>query len=219
MQERFRREQFDLLHFEEHNMLELALFYCIPRQDTNEIAHRLIDAFGSLAGVLDAPYEDLLQVKGISEYAATYLKLLPALFRGYAQSEALHSVPVLDSSEKAKAYFTPRFVGRTEEVVLAAFLDAKNRVKSCELLHRGTVSSATVNVRRLTEYAVRCQADGVILAHNHPDGTAEPSPEDIMTTDAINYALKLIGIRLVDHIIVAQDGALSLADIHVLQKD
>lgn len=217
LRDRFRKEGCDLDHFEPHNTLELLLFYCAPQKDTNELAHLLIDEFGSISGVFDAPYEELIKVNGVGEYTATFLKMIPALFRVYEQDRVKDEV-VLDSAEKAGRYFGPKFIGRTEELVFAACLDSECKVKCCEVVNHGTVSAATVNVRKIAEYAMKYNATNVIIAHNHPYGLAVASPEDIMTTDAIYYALQLIGIDLTDHIIVAKDKAVSLAEIGVIKK-
>ena len=217
LRDRFRKEGCDLDHFEPHNTLELLLFYCAPQKDTNELAHLLIDEFGSISGVFDASYEELIKVNGVGEYTATFLKMIPALFRVYEQDRVKDEV-VLDSAEKAGRYFVPKFIGRTEELVFVACLDSECKVKCCEVVNHGTVSAATVNVRKIAEYAMKYNATNVIIAHNHPYGLAVASPEDIMTTDAIYYALQLIGIDLTDHIIVAKDKAVSLAEIGVIKK-
>ncbi len=217
LRERFRQEGCSFDHFEQHNALELMLFYCVPQKDTNELAHRLLDEFGSISSVFDAPVEELLKVNGVGEYAAIMIKTIPAMFRVYEQDRAKVEA-TLDSAEKAGAYFIPKFIGRTEEIVFAACLDSTCRVKHCELINHGTVSAATVNVRKIAECAMKYNATNVIIAHNHPYGLAVASPEDIMTTDAISYALELIGIRLTDHIIVAKNSIVSLAEIGVIKK-
>ncbi len=217
LRDRFRREGYDLDHFEPHNILELMLFYCAPQKDTNELAHLLIDEFGSISGVFDAPYEELVKVSGVGEYTATFIKTIPALFRVY-ETDRLKDEAVLDSAQAARRYFIPKFIGRTEELVYVACLDSECKVKCCEIVSHGTVSAAAVNVRKIAEYAMRYNAANVIVAHNHPYGLAVASPEDIMTTDAICYALQLIGIVLTDHIIVANDQALSLAEAGVIKK-
>ena len=217
IRDRFRKEGCDLDHFEPHNILELVLFYCTPQKDTNQLAHLLMDEFGSLSGVLDAPCEELMKVNGVGEYTATFLKMIPALFRVYEQDRIKDDM-ILNSAAKAKNYFIPKFIGRTEKLVFVACLDSEGKVKCCEIVNHGTVSAATVNVRKIAEYVMRYNATNVVIAHNHPYGLAVASPEDIMTTDAIYYALQLIGIDLTDHIIVAKDNAVSLAEIGVIKK-
>ena len=194
--QRFLREGLD--GFDEHNILELLLFYAIPRKDTNELAHRLMDDFGSLAGVLDASAQELQQVEGVGENTAGFLKLLPDL--------------CLASTEQAGRFLLPRYIGRQEETVLLTCLDGKCRVLSCTVLHKGSLNSSEVNVRKLLTAALKHNAAAVILAHNHPGGVALPSPEDLSTTARIKAALEAADIRLLDHIIVADHDFVSLAD-------
>lgn len=133
--QRFLREGLD--GFDEHNILELLLFYAIPRKDTNELAHRLMDDFGSLAGVLDASAQELQQVEGVGENTAGFLKLLPELTRVYYSQKQQDLC--LASTEQAGRFLLPRFIGRQEETVLLTCLDGKCRVLSCTVLHRAAL--------------------------------------------------------------------------------
>ena len=205
--QRFLEE--DLDNFEPHNVLELLLFYAIPRKDTNELAHVLMDTFGSLKGVFDAPYEELIKVTGIGPNTAALLKLVPSLTRTYYSSDA-RSV-ILDTSEKSGEYFLPYYIGQTEEVVRLACLDAGGKVISNQILHRGSAKAAEVNIRKIVNIALRNNAMGVILAHNHPGGLPLPSEEDVATTKSIREALMPMGILLMDHIIVAGQDYVSMA--------
>lgn len=206
--QRFLREGLD--GFDEHNILELLLFYAIPRKDTNELAHRLMDDFGSLAGVLDASAQELQQVEGVGENTAGFLKLLPELTRVYYSQKQQDLC--LASTEQAGRFLLPRFIGRQEETVLLTCLDGKCRVLSCTVLHKGSLNSSEVNVRKLLTAALKHNAAAVILAHNHPGGVALPSPEDLSATARIKAALEAADIRLLDHIIVADHDFVSLAD-------
>jgi DNA repair protein RadC len=205
--QRFLEE--DLDNFEPHNVLELLLFYAIPRKDTNELAHVLMDTFGSLKGVFDAPYEELIKVTGIGPNTAALLNLVPSLTRTYYSSDA-RSI-ILDTSEKSGEYFLPYYIGQTEEVVRLACLDAGGKVISNQILHRGSANAAEVNIRKIVNIALRNNAMGVILAHNHPGGLPLPSEEDVATTKSIREALMPMGILLMDHIIVAGQDYVSMA--------
>ena len=205
--QRFLEE--DLDNFEPHNVLEMLLFYAIPRKDTNELAHVLMDTFGSLKGVFDAPYEELIKVTGIGPNTAALLKLVPSLTRTYYSSDA-RSI-ILDTSEKSGEYFLPYYIGQTEEVVRLACLDAGGKVISNQILHRGSANAAEVNIRKIVNIALRNNAMGVILAHNHPGGLPLPSEEDVATTKSIREALMPMGILLMDHIIVAGQDYVSMA--------
>ncbi len=205
---RFLSEGLD--SFSDHVVLELLLFFSIPRQDTNEIAHKLLDRFGSLPGVLDAPHAELVKVEGIGANSATLLNLIPQLSRVY-NTKRLEDV-CIDSTEKAGRFLLPRFIGRNEETVFMVCIDSKCRVLGTTLLHEGSVNSADINIRKLIETALRFNAVGVILAHNHPGGVALPSPEDLNTTYRIKNAIEPVGIKFIDHIIVADGDFVSLAD-------
>lgn len=205
---RFLEEGLD--GFSPHNILELLLFYAVPRKDTNELAHTLLDAFGSLSGVLDAPVAELTAVPGVGERTAALLHLMPQLARTYL-SDREREVCV-NSTEKAGQYLLPRFVGRNEETVFMISVDGKCRVLATTLLHKGSINSAEVSLRNIVASALRHNAAGVILAHNHPGGVALPSPEDLNTTRRIGEALRPVGVRLIDHIIVADGDYVSLAD-------
>lgn len=210
LKKRFLQEGLD--RFEMHNVLELLLFFGVPYQDTNETAHNLLKEFGSFSAALDAPYEALLEVKGISEHSATLLKMVPELSRLYQQDKQQH-IKVLDTSRKIGEFFLPKFIGRTEEVVYILCLDNSLRVLNCQMLFHGTINAASVSIRKIAETAFRYQCANVVIAHNHPAGQAVASNEDIITTDSINYALKLTGIKLLDHIIVADNKYISMAEL------
>ena len=192
-------------------VLELLLFYVIPRKDTNPIAHRLLTQFGSLSAVLDAPVEALAQVDGVSETAASLLHLIPALSRRYLIDRSSFE-RILDTTEKAGAYLVPYFFGARDERVYLLCLDAKCKVLDCRLLSVGGVNTAAVSVRKIVEAALSCNATSVVLAHNHTSGLALPSAEDEATTRRIAAALDAVGILLADHIIVADDDYVSMAD-------
>lgn len=209
VRERFRSEGLDSFH--EHQVLELLLFYCISRRDTNPLAHTLLDRFGSLSAVLDAPYEELLRVDGVSEGTATFLSLMAPLSRYYQVNHAQQS-KVLTRIEDCWNYLVPLFYGRRNEIVYMICLDAKCRLLGCRELGEGSVNSAAVPVRKIVEYALAVNASTVVLAHNHPSGLAVPSQEDIHATERVAAALDAVDITLADHIVVAEDDFVSLKE-------
>lgn len=202
--------------FAEHNVLELLLFYAVPQRDTNLLAHKLIEKFGSLAGVLDAPAEELCQVDGVGRNMAVLLTMMPQLFRRYKLSGLSTGQP-LNTIEKAGAYLLPRFIGLRNEVVYLLCLDAKCKPLCCRQLFEGTVNIAQINTRKVVETALSMNASSVILAHNHLSGVALPSQEDEMTTLRVAAALDAVGVALADHIIVADDDFVSLAQSGLLK--
>ena len=207
LKDRFLEE--GLEHFTDVQVLELLLFYCIPRQDTNPLAHALIDHFGSLAQVLEAPAAELEKVKGIKTNAATFLSLMNQVGRYYLVNRSQKNV-ILPTIEKCGDYLTSYFYGRRNEAVYLLCLDAKCKVRCCKLLGEGSVNSAGISIRRIVETALGVGATTVVLAHNHPSGIALPSPEDIQTTYRVAAALNAVEIALADHIVVADDDYVSM---------
>ncbi|OPX85333.1 MAG: hypothetical protein A4E53_03551 [Pelotomaculum sp. PtaB.Bin104] len=206
---RFLAEGLDA--FEDHQVLELLLFYSIPYRDTNELAHRLIKEFGSLANVLEADPRELCRRHGVKENTAVLLSLLPQLARRYFKDK-WGGKPELNSSSKAGEYAVSLFIGRSYEAFYVVCLDAQNRVNYAALVQEGTINEAAVYPRLVVEAALRHQANCVILAHNHPGGTRRPSEADIQVTKKIVTALGSIGVHVADHIIVAGEGYYSFAE-------
>jgi DNA repair protein RadC len=202
-------------NFEDHQILELLLFYAIPMKDTNALAHRLIGHYGSLAGVFDANPRDLSALVGVTENTALLLCLIPALARRYQQGK-LAPKAVLGSTTAAGEYAVSLFTGRLNEVFYVICLDSQNKVNQATLLHEGTINEAPVYPRLIVETALRHQAASIILAHNHPGGSQRPSQADLDVTRRIRQATEAIAIPVVDHIIVAGDGYYSFAENRVL---
>lgn len=194
--------------FADHELLEMLLYYAIPRRDTNELAHRLLKQFDSLQGVLAASEEELACVKGMGQQAALLVALVPTLCRRAAQSTKER---ILNSVDSCGEYFTELLSGSRKEMLWQVCLDGKGKVLSSRCLAQGDVSMAAVSVRQVVEHALRAGAVGVVLAHNHPSGVALPSQEDIATTRLIRDALRTMNIQLVDHIVVADGDYVSMA--------
>lgn len=197
--------------FADHEILELLLYFAIPRRDTNETAHLLMERYGSLPAVLSAPVEDLQKVPGIGENAAILLRLVPQVYKKARLAE-VGAETVLNSAERAGAYLLECFAGERNEVIYLLCLDRKGKLLACKRLGEGGVSSADLNLRALVEIALMTSASAVILSHNHPSGIALPSGDDYRTTDTVRAALEPIGVSLTDHIIVADGDFVSLAD-------
>ena len=187
--------------FEQHEILEMLLFYAIPRKNTNDIAHRLLEACGSLSAVFDAPIDILMQ-QGLSYNAAVLLHMIPDLSRAY-QSDKFDNEEKIITDENIGKKMVHLFAGKNEECVYAFFLDAKGKEKYSGIISKGDASSAPLFSKDIVSIAARCKAVTVIIAHNHPSGVAFPSRADLEATADIADALDTIGIHLADHIIVA----------------
>lgn len=200
LKERFLKTGLD--GFTDVQVLELLLFYCIPRQDTNELAHRLLEQFGSLSRTMEADVEQLKKVDGIGDNAATFLKLIPAAGRYYGMDRVRCKEQPLHTLEACGEYLEPYFLGRTNEMVYLLCLDAKGEVLSCRQVGEGGINSASVSIRSIVEQALSVKASTVVLAHNHPSGIALPSNEDIMTTRRVAAALDAVDVVLADHLVM-----------------
>ena len=192
------------------NLLEYLLFYSIPRKDTNEIAHNLLDAFGSLNGVLNASYEQLLEVEGMGENSALLISLIPGICRRYVESGEGKKIN-LSEPEDVVNYIKTKYYGENKEVFYLLCLDALGNLINCCKLGEGTAETVLFDKRSVLETAFRNKADTVIFAHNHPNGVAAPSKTDMDTTGEFVLLFRKVGIRLADHIIIAGNDAISLA--------
>ena len=204
--------------FTEVQILELLLFYVIPQKDTNPIAHALLDRFGTLSKVLDAPMPKLMEVEGIKKNAATFLRLMSAVSRSDAISRSKEET-CLTTIDACGKYLKSFFVGRKNETVFLLSLDAKLKVLACRQVGEGSINYASVPIRRVVEMAIEDGATTVILAHNHPSGIAIPSDEDVHTTRRLAAALATIDIRLVDHIVVADQDYVSMVESNIRFDD
>lgn len=208
LKERYHREGLD--NFEDHNVLELLLFFGIPYKDTNNLAHELLNRFGSLSGVLEASREELMSVNGIGENAATLFNLIPALSRKYLEDKVDEKAP-MNSCSAVGNYLIAKYRFRQDELFSMICLDQSCRLRSWEIISSGTINVTAVNSRKVIEAAMKTSANAVILAHNHPNGLAIPSGDDIKSTIALVEALNIIGVRVLDHIIISGDDFVSLA--------
>ncbi len=187
--------------FQDHEILELLLFYALPRRDTNKIAHELIIRFHSLSGVFDADINDLKQVEGVAEGAAVFLKMMPDVFKAYEMSK-VDNRKCFYRSKELKTYLKNLYINEVVEKVYVICLDTKDRVICAEPIQRGTTREVIFEPRDVVEAAIRNRSDTIIIVHNHPDGNELPSNEDIYTTDYLKTALRGLKIELRDHYIV-----------------
>ena len=197
----------------DHNLLELLLFYSIPRKDTNELAHTLLSTFGSLNGVFDASYEQLMEVEGIGESSALLLSMVPSICRKYVEGTVSGKIN-LSEPESACNYVVKKYYGNNKlEIFYMLCLDTAGNLINCCKLSEGNSGTVVVDKRIMLETALRNRADKVIFAHNHPNGVAAPSREDLVLTSDFGSLLNSAGIRLADHIIVAGGDYISLASL------
>lgn len=208
MREKFNKQEFSNMH--PHEIMEMLLYYCVPRKDTNELAHELIDHFGSFTAVFEASVDELMKVPGITYNGATLIKMILPLSHAYHE-ESAKAKSLNDPSECGK-YFVEMYSGVLNERVMAIYLDNRCRVLCSEQVCEGDVSEVVVNFRKIVETAMKYpKTAAVVVAHNHPGGIPLPSKSDIDATQELVKTLSSIGVNLIDHIIVAGEEYTSMA--------
>ena len=202
LRERYIKEGID--NFEAHQILELMLFYAIPRKDTNELAHRLLNRFGSLTAVFEAPVKELMQVEGIGNGAAIFLNMISQIKRKY-DLDKLNEKVYLNSTSDAGEYAVKLFCGRLYECFYVINLNSQNKVINAQKICEGTINEVVVYPASVVKSALQNNATKVIIAHNHPGGKLSPSLDDLNVTRVLKDALAVVDIKLAEHIIVADD--------------
>ncbi len=215
LRERFLKS--GLAGFAEHETVELLLTLAIPRADVKQPAKALLERFGSLRGVMDAPLAELQSVAGVGEAAAVALQVVRALATLYLQ-EVSEGAEVFRDPERLGDFRRMRIGALRHEVFAVAYLDSGYRLlrNGVETLQEGTIDRAAVYPRRVVEAALKRQAAALVLAHNHPNGSVEPSEHDKVLTRAIVLAAETIGLRVADHLIVSPQETFSFREAGLL---
>lgn len=198
----------------DYEVLELALSYAIPRKDTKPIAKELLGRFKTLNGVLDADRKDLQSVNGLSKHSSLFLNLLKDISILYME-KGIYNRELLSSPQVVYDYLKVSLKGLADEEFSMLFLDGRNQLISMETLKTGTVNRAVVFPRKVVECALYHHAVGVIIAHNHPSGSLEPSVEDQDITRAIKEALRTVDIALLDHVIIGGNEYFSFKENNI----
>jgi DNA repair protein RadC len=185
-------------------------------QNAPDFARELLKEFKGLRGLDRAHIEDLKKVPGIGIAKAAQIKAAFELGKR-VQSKRLTSIS-FESSSAVAAHFRPRFVNARQEIAIAILLNGQNQLIEEKVVADGTPTQATVYVRRVLEEALRASAAAFVLVHNHPSGNSEPTSGDDETTRDLERAARLIGLLLLDHIIIGEDGHYSYADSGRLQE-
>ena len=195
----------------EHELLEILLFYAVPRRDTNEIAIKMIKKFGTLSGLCDADVKDIANVCDVKENIALLISLVSKISnRNESEKAKNHKAIKINSPENAGRHAIELFRGAKYEQFYLICLNSQKWINYSALVQEGTINEVAVYTRLIVELALRHKAHSVILSHNHPGGSLTPSKEDIDMTRAIEAALETINIIVNDHIIVSGDQFVSL---------
>jgi len=193
-----------------HKWLELLLFYCIPQVDTNELAHKLIDTYGSLGGVLEAPFEELLQFPRLTENNIPLLKMIIPIARQCAleKSEELLKISKPDNIGH---FIISKYYGLTKERFSVTLISQSGKITDFKFLSEGDISEVGISMRNLIQYVIQKNCFCVVVAHNHPNGLALPSKADIDATIKLRDALSAVNVKLLDHLIISGKDYVSLA--------
>lgn len=214
--------QYGLESFDDHQVLEMLLYHAIPRGDTNETAHLLLERFGTFRELLEATPEELQSVEGVGESSAVLLKLVQEVSRRYHIARATRRVQ-LSTTAAIGRFVLPLFIGKREENIYLLCLDAAKTVIYSKMLMTGNSTNAPLDIPKLLSIVSSVHAKYVVLAHNHPSGCAMPSDADMLTTIQLKKALNQIGVRLLDHLVIADPtnsdepagDYISMADSHL----
>ena len=197
--------------FADHEALELLLYYCYPRVDTNEIAHRMIKEYGSLYNLFEADTLDIMKRCNTTENVAVLVSLIPKMANLYFSRRWNRKTIVMDNADTAGEYVTSLFVGQTVEVFYVLCLDTARKLNYTALIAEGTLDQTPAYPRSIANAALTHQAASIILTHNHPGGTDSPSIRDVEATRHIVRGMGFLGIKVIDHILVAGDKFYSFA--------
>lgn len=203
LRNRFKNEGIE--NFETHNVIELLLFYAIPRVDTNPLAHELLNEFGSLRAILDAPHENLVKVKGVGENAALFIKFIRSLMGRYELDKTSYDglSDIDDIAEYMVNYY--KYIDEQNETLIVLLLDNNKKLYKIVKVCEGDVNSVSIPIREISNILHRYNASSYILVHNHPHGKALPSREDIQLTLKTDEVLGRLNFELKEHIIIAED--------------
>ena len=213
--------RFGIDSFSDHEVLEMLLFFTIPRCDTNVTAHKLINTFGSLSAVLEANAHYLKEVEGVGEKSAEHIEYIGAVIRAYENDKAKQyalneSNPSLNNPKTVETILKGYFSGIKNEAFYLIFLNANKKIIFREKLAEGTLDSVEVYSRNIISAALRANAHSVIMAHNHLSGNLQPSNSDLETTRVVKRALDVINVQLLDHYIIGGNKVISLKSMRLV---
>lgn len=196
-----------------HDLLEALLRSFVPRdvppEDLDGVADRLLQRFGSFSEVLDASVYELMAVEGVKPNTAVFLSMLPQLCSVHVLDTALKET--IQGIEKVRNFAAKCFIGKTVEYFMMFSLDQNETLLRYDVINVGTVTSSSVNLRKMMQIVLMSKASYAVVAHNHPRGYSIPSESDFATTYTVTQALKNINVKLLDHLIVNARGYSSMA--------
>ena len=193
-------------------LLALLLRSGIQGKNVLQLAQELVDRFGGVAGLLHTPAEALKSVKGLGPAKRAELVAVLELARR-ALAQQLTQKPLFNTPQAVRDYLQLQLGGLQHEVFAVLFLASQHRLIALEEMFRGTLTQTSVYPREVVKQALTLNASSVVLAHNHPSGTAQPSRADEALTHTLKAALALVDVRVLDHFVVTASQAVSMAEL------
>ncbi len=215
MRDRFKSK--GLSGLEDHEILELLMYYVYAQRNTNDIGHDLLREFGSLEKVFYATEEELLDIKGIGERGATLISLVGQLVNRIHHRPILKGV-YLDTEEKTFEYCMDYFRGLKHEKLILISMNTQREVQAVDVISEGDHSASVVDIRKILRLALKNKAAAILLAHNHPEDSPNPSDSDIIITGRVIDVLEGIDIAVADHVICGEEYCVSLEQRGYLGK-
>jgi DNA repair protein RadC len=192
----------------DYELLEILLFAASPRQDTKQIAKKLIAKFGDISAVISTEIELLKTIEGVGEAGIVQIKIISQIIKRILKNSAKEK-PVLANFDAVLNYASMLLKNLNHEVFRVLFLDKKQQLIEDELLGIGENDHVFVSAKTIAKKALILNSSSIILLHNHPSGDLRASPADVKTTNEISAALKNLEIKIIDHLIITQQGHFS----------
>ena len=196
----------------DHILLEMLLFFSIPRKDTNETAHKLINRFGSLEGVFRASLKELTEVEGVGKHSGSLIRLVSLLNQRLLTNRSKPKAKLSDGGSLT-SFFLSEMKGCEDETLAVLCLDSRYRVNSFVRIGSADIAEGEAKIRQILRVALNCSCEILAICHCHPSGKVDPSDEDVMFTLQLRRACDTLMIKLEDHIIIGADSHASVFEI------
>lgn len=202
----------------EHKVLEYLLFYCHAQKDTNPLAHKLINKFGSFKNVLEAGYSDLIKIDGVGETTAHYLSSIVKIFDYYNNQKLNEMNTKIQTRKDYAEYFNLKISNLKQESLLAIALNSKRELIASKVIRTGSELEVNIDYMEIITFLNQHKCKTVILMHNHPSGNSTPSSSDLISTKELYIKLALLQIVLVDHMIISSSGYYSFDEDGLIEQ-
>ncbi len=198
----------DMSNLHDYEILELLLFYSIPRKDVKPIAKNLLSEFGSIGKILSTPSEKLSKTIGLGQTTIILFKVVREIINNVTKEQIMKR-PIIKSWDKLIEYVRSNIGYKNTENLHTLYLNHKNILIADKVYDHGTVNTVSIYPREIVKFALFHDASSIILVHNHPSGVTEPSKADLALTKAAQEALNTINVTLLDHIIISSNSYFS----------